>query len=64
LGKSFFPNLIAGPFMLGLHIAFYLAAVLCLIAAIASLVREKRPATPPIAEAVDSTLGVAESARR
>ncbi|GHO97931.1 MFS transporter [Reticulibacter mediterranei] len=64
LGKSFFPNLIAGPFMLGLHIAFYLAAVLCLIAAIASLVREKRLATPPIAEAADSTLSVAESARR
>lgn len=63
LGKSFFPNLIAGPFMLGLHIAFYLAALLCLIAAIASLVRENRPATPPIAEAVDSTLDVAESRR-
>jgi EmrB/QacA subfamily drug resistance transporter len=64
LGKSFFPNLIAGPFMLGLHIAFYLAAVLCLIAAIASLVREKRTTTPPIVEAADSTLSVAESARR
>jgi MFS family permease len=64
LGKSFFPNLIAGPFMLGLHIAFYLAALLCLIAAIASLVREQRPTAPPIAEAVDSTVSVAESARR
>ncbi len=64
LGKSFFPNLISGPFMLGLHIAFYLAALLCLIAAIASLVRENRPTTPPIAEAVDSTLDVAASARR
>jgi hypothetical protein len=64
LGKSFFPNLISGPFMLGLHIAFYLAALLCLIAAIASLVRENRPTTPPIAEAIDSTLDVAASARR
>jgi len=64
LGKSFFPNLIAGPFMLGLHIAFYLAAALCLIAAIASLVREKRTTTPPVAEVADSTLSVAESARR
>src|SRR6266567_2647131 len=44
LGQSFFPNQIAGPFMLGLHVAFYLAAVLCLIGAFASLVREKRPA--------------------
>ena len=42
LGKSFFPNLIAPPFMVGLHGVFYLSAGLCLIAAIASLLRGKR----------------------
>jgi EmrB/QacA subfamily drug resistance transporter len=42
LGKSFFPNLISDPFMLGLHAAFYLSAALCFIAAIASLYRGKR----------------------
>jgi EmrB/QacA subfamily drug resistance transporter len=42
LGKSFFPNLISNPFMIGLHAVFYLSAVLCAIAAIASLLRGKR----------------------
>lgn len=42
LGKSFFPNLIASPFMVGLHAVFYLSVVLCLIAAGASLLRGKR----------------------
>jgi MFS family permease len=41
LGKSFFPNLISAPFMIGLHAAFYISAALCLIAAIASLMRGK-----------------------
>jgi MFS family permease len=42
LGQSFFPNLISSPFMDGMRLAFYLAAVVCLIAAIASMVRNKR----------------------
>jgi EmrB/QacA subfamily drug resistance transporter len=42
LGKTFFPNLISSPFMLGLHAVFYLSAGLCLISAIASLFRGKR----------------------
>jgi EmrB/QacA subfamily drug resistance transporter len=42
LGKSFFPNVITSPFLLGLHIAFYLSAAICLIAALASLLRGKR----------------------
>jgi hypothetical protein len=42
LGKSFFPNLISSPFMVGLHGVFYLSAALCLIAAIASLLRGRR----------------------
>ena len=46
LGKSFFPNLISSPFMDGMRLAFYLAAVVCLLAAVSSLVREQggRPA--------------------
>ena len=42
LGKTFFPNLIAGPFMVGLHAAFYISAAMCLVAAVASLMRGKR----------------------
>jgi MFS family permease len=69
LGKSFFPNQIAGPFLFGMHIAFFLAAALCLIAVFASLVREKRPAVSETVskaaiEGVDNTPGVVESSRR
>ncbi len=39
LGKSFFPHLIAEPFMTGLRWAFYVSAGMCGIAAIASLLR-------------------------
>jgi hypothetical protein len=42
LSKSFFPNLIASPFMIGLRAVFYLSAFLCLIAAVASLLRGER----------------------
>ncbi len=42
LGKSFFPYMISPPFLLGLHEAFYLSAAICLIAALASLLRGKR----------------------
>jgi EmrB/QacA subfamily drug resistance transporter len=42
LGKSFFPNLISPPFMDGLRGVFYLSAAMCLVAAIASLLRGKR----------------------
>ncbi|HEX8994619.1 MAG TPA: MFS transporter [Ktedonobacterales bacterium] len=42
LGKEFFPHLISGPFMVGLHAAFYISAAMCLIAAVASLLRGKR----------------------
>jgi EmrB/QacA subfamily drug resistance transporter len=42
LGKSFFPNLISNPFMIGLHAVFYLSAALCAIAAVASLLRGQR----------------------
>jgi hypothetical protein len=42
LGQTFFPNLISAPFMDGLRAVFYMAAALCLIAAVASLIREKK----------------------
>jgi len=42
LGKEFFPNLISGPFMVGLHAAFYISAAMCVVAAVASLLRGKR----------------------
>ena len=42
LGKTFFPNLISAPFMDGLRIVFYMSAVLCVIGAVASLLRGKR----------------------
>ena len=42
LGKTFFPNLISAPFMDGLRIVFYMSAILCVVAAVASLLRGKR----------------------
>ncbi len=66
LGKSFFPNLISPPFLLGLHNAFYLSAFVCLIAALASLLRGKRyihgqqiPADEPAA-VEDAVIGQTE----
>ncbi|GCE30488.1 MFS transporter [Dictyobacter alpinus] len=41
LGKSFFPNLMSAPFVDGLHIAFYIAAAMCLVAGCVSLIRAK-----------------------
>jgi MFS family permease len=42
LGKEFFPHLISGPFMVGLHAVFYLAAALCVVAAATSFLRGKQ----------------------
>jgi MFS family permease len=48
LGKTYFPELISGPFMSGLHAVFYISAFLCLVAAGASLLRGKQViAAPP-----------------
>jgi MFS family permease len=52
LGKSFFPNLISSPFMDGMRLAFYLAAAVCFLAAVSSLVREQ--GGRPAAEFMDS----------
>jgi MFS family permease len=42
LGKTYFPNLISGPFKAGLAIAFSISATLAVIAALVSLMRGKR----------------------
>ncbi|HLY83397.1 MAG TPA: hypothetical protein VKQ71_10460 [Acidimicrobiales bacterium] len=41
-GRSFFPHLIAGPFMHGLRIAFTASIIMCFIAAAASWLRGGR----------------------
>ena len=40
--QRFFPSLIASPFMVGLHAVFYLSAGMCVIGAVASLLRGHR----------------------
>ncbi len=49
-GRTFFPQLISGPFRDGLHAAFAFAIVACLIAAVASLARGGRPEVEADAE--------------
>jgi EmrB/QacA subfamily drug resistance transporter len=62
LGQSFFPNLISSPFMDGMRLAFYLAAVICIIAAVASTVRGKSVlAQEEIVDAGTDILGLEES---
>jgi MFS family permease len=46
-GREFFPNLIAGPFHLGLTVVFGVSVVLALLAAIASLARGRVGEGPP-----------------
>jgi hypothetical protein len=38
-GRGFFPHLIAAPFGHGLHLAFYMAAIVCAIGAVTSVLR-------------------------
>jgi hypothetical protein len=54
-GRSFFPNLISGPFHTGLHIAFAFSIACCLVAAVASWSRGKRyiAADEPAAAGLD-----------
>ncbi len=56
-GKEFFPNLISGPFHRGLIVVFVAGALMTLVAAFASLVRDREPDraaddTAPAAEEV------------
>ncbi|GHO68176.1 MFS transporter [Ktedonobacter sp. SOSP1-52] len=48
LGHSFFPNLISSPFAVGLHSVFYLSAAMCLVAALASVLRGKQQLARPV----------------
>ncbi len=64
-GRGFFPHLISGPFGTGLHAAFYLAAGLCLLAAVFSWLRGA--GTPPVhrsrlAETEEGLSGAGEAA--
>jgi MFS family permease len=45
-GRTFFPQLISGPFQTGLHEAFAFAIAACLLAAVVSWSRGRRPAVP------------------
>ncbi len=59
-GKVFFPHLISGPFMDGMHITFTFAMIMMIVAAIASWVRggryvhEEAPATAGVERALAS----------
>jgi EmrB/QacA subfamily drug resistance transporter len=56
-GRSFFPNLISGPFSEGLSVAFGFAIVVCLIGAVASLLtKDKKPAPGVEHESVGAEL--------
>ena len=50
LAREFFPRLIGPPLMQGLRLAFYIAAGMSLVAAIASLMRGRQIYAPPAAE--------------
>jgi EmrB/QacA subfamily drug resistance transporter len=43
LGHEFFPNLISYPMSVGLHSVFYLSVGMCLVAALAAILRGKAP---------------------
>ncbi|WP_040406012.1 MFS transporter [Amycolatopsis nigrescens] len=56
-GRSFFPNLISGPFSQGLAIAFTFAIAVCVIGAVASLLcRDTKPAAGGERESVGAEL--------
>jgi EmrB/QacA subfamily drug resistance transporter len=46
-GRSFFPNLISGPFSEGLAVAFWFAIGVCLVGAISSMLTGRKPEVPP-----------------
>lgn len=53
LGHAFFPNLISYPMSIGLHSVFYLSVVMCLVAALASLLRGKPQIAPHEVQTLD-----------
>jgi MFS family permease len=57
-GRSFFPNLISGPFQDGLAVAFGFAIVVCLIGAVASLLtKDKGKASESVGEELAAVAG-------
>jgi EmrB/QacA subfamily drug resistance transporter len=46
-GRSFFPNLISGPFSEGLAVAFWFAIGVCVVGAIASMLTGRKPVVAP-----------------
>jgi len=64
-GRGFFPHLIAGPFGHGLHLAFGMAAGLCLVAAVFSALRGRGRTTvhrPLLTETEDGLAGAGDAA--
>jgi EmrB/QacA subfamily drug resistance transporter len=46
-GRSFFPNLISGPFSEGLAVAFWFAIGVCVVGAVASMLTGRKPEVEP-----------------
>jgi MFS family permease len=63
-GREFFPGLISGPFQHGLVIVFALAAVLSVLAALASALRGARPAPAPTPSVLAGTAGIRSASGR
>ncbi len=59
--QQFFPSLIAGPFMTGLHAVFYIAAGMCVVAAVACYLRGERYVHDPLAQGAVATGETVES---
>jgi hypothetical protein len=59
-GKSFFPNLIAGPFGKGLRLAFISAAAMCFLGAVFSWLRGPGQSVQMLSSAEEAEEGLAE----
>ncbi len=59
-GKSFFPNLIAGPFGQGLRLAFVMAAAMCFLGAVFSWLRGPGQSVQMLSPAEEAEVGLAE----
>jgi MFS family permease len=60
-GRGFFPHLISGPFGYGLHLAFFMAAGACLLAAVFSWLRGPSVPQPPRTHREETEEGLAEA---
>jgi MFS family permease len=60
-GHGYFPRLISGPFGDGLHLAFFMAAGVCLLAAVFSWLRGAAGTTPPQSGWQDTEEAVGET---